>query len=113
MKISLDKKLLRIYLDNTDEYNKEPLWKFILKEAQEKGLSGATVYKAVAGIGSNKELHTFDILNLSQTMPLIIEIIDSKDKITNFLKYSKEFLQNTFITLADLEVVSFEDKNES
>jgi len=109
MKFSLNKRVLKIYLDNTDEIEAKEAWKVILQKAQEFNLSGATVYKAVAGVGSNKELHTFDILNLSQTMPLIIEIIDEKEKILRFLKNNKEIFKNFFVTLQELEVVTFED----
>jgi PII-like signaling protein len=109
MKYNLNKKILKVYLDNTDMIDKKEAWKVILQKAQNFNISGATVYKAVAGVGSNKELHTFDILNLSQTMPLIIEIIDDKEKILTFLKNNKELFKNFFITLQDLEVITFED----
>ena len=100
-------KKLKIYLDNTDTYSSMPLWKYLLKEATAKELQGATVYKAVAGVGSHKELHIFDMLTLSATLPLVIEIIDTKEKIISFTEAAKEALKNCFVTLSDIEVLDF------
>jgi len=101
-------KLLKIYLDNTDTYNNEQLWKYLLKNATKASLKGATVYKAIAGVGKGKELHTFDILSLSNELPLVIEIIESKEKIDIFLKNSKEALKSCFVTISNIEVLDFE-----
>ena len=101
------KYVLKIYIDNTDKYNNQPLWKYILESIKESKLAGATVYKAVAGIGEHSMLHTFDILNLSNEMPLIIEIIDSEEKLTNFLNEHKKALTNLFITKHSIEIVSY------
>ena len=99
--------LLRIYLDNTDKFNNQPLWRYILESIKESQLAGATVYKAVAGIGEHSTIHTFDILNLSNEMPLIIEVIDSDAKLKSFLNEHKEALSNLFITKEKIEIVSF------
>jgi len=80
-----DRVSLKIYCDNTDTYNSEPLWEYIVNFAKELGVVGATVYKAVAGVGSSKELHRFDLLNLSTTLPLIVEIIDIDKNINSLL----------------------------
>lgn len=102
------KSVLRIYLDNTDKFNDQPLWKHILEKMKEAKLSGATVFKAVAGIGEHSIIHTFDIFNLSNEMPLIIETVDNEDKLASFLKENKEALQNLFITKHDAAIVSFD-----
>jgi PII-like signaling protein len=96
---------LKIYCDNTDTFNSKPLWEYILDKAKELNIRGATVYKAVAGIGSNKSMHRFDILNLSNTMPLVIEIIESKDKIDDFLEKLDINIKDTFISMQDVEVL--------
>ncbi len=107
-----EKTLLKIYLDNTDKFNNQPLWKYILENIKESKLAGATVYKAVAGIGEHSTIHTFDILNLSNELPLIIEIIDNDAKISKFLKEHKEALANLFITQSTIGVVSFSKREE-
>jgi len=83
-------KNLKIYLDNIDRFNSMPLWKYLLQNATKLNLKGATVYKAVAGIGKHKELHTFELVSLSNTMPLIIEIIEKEENIKKFLELSKD-----------------------
>ena len=98
---------VKIYLKNIDEYNGKSLWHLILEQVKSSNLSGATIYKAVAGVGHSKKIHTFDILNLSQDIPLIIEIVDSKDNIELFLKENKELLSKTFITLKAIDIVNY------
>jgi PII-like signaling protein len=100
-------KNLKIYLDNTDEYNGNLLWKYLLENTKRANLKGATVYKAVAGVGNHKEIHTFDILTLSNKLPIIIEIIDSSSSIENFIELSKDALKSTFVTVSDIEVLDF------
>ncbi len=98
---------IKIYLKNIDKYNKESLWHLILERVKNSNLGGATIYKAVAGVGHSKKIHTFDILNLSQDIPLVIEIIDNKDKIDYFLKNNRDLLSKTFITLKQIEIVNY------
>jgi len=103
----IKKKVLKLYIDNTDTYEDEPLWKYILNSAKEHKLAGATVYKAVAGVGSNLDIHTFDIFNLSLKMPIVIEIIDSCDKITNFLNSLDIVLKEAFVTMHDVDTIKY------
>ncbi len=100
--------LLKIYLNNTDKIDGKTLWHLILERVQEASLQGATVYKAVAGVGKHKELHTFDLLNLSIDIPIIIELIDQKQKIDAFLEANKNYLKDTFVTKSEIEVVDFQ-----
>ncbi len=106
MNYSKEKRVsLKIYCDNTDTFNSKPLWEYILDIAKELNLRGATVYKAVAGIGSHKSMHRFDILNLSNTMPLVIEIIELKDKIEEFLDRLDINCEDTFITMHEVDIL--------
>ena len=102
-----NKKEVKIYLKNIDKFDGESLWHLILQKVKDSSLSGATIYKAVAGVGQTKQIHTFDILNLSQDVPLVIEMVDDSDKIDEFLKANKELLRKTFITLKPIEIVTF------
>ncbi|WP_297444383.1 DUF190 domain-containing protein [Desulfurobacterium sp.] len=97
-------KLLRIFIDSEDKYNGEPLWKYILKSVKERGLAGATVIKAAAGIGSHSEIHTISVLALSFNLPLIIEIIDEEKKIEDFISFIDTFLEEGLVTVQDVEV---------
>ena len=105
------KKILRIYIDTLDKYNGETLWEEILKEVKKEGLAGATVLKAVAGIGAFSEVHSFKVWTLAQELPLVIEIIDNKEKIENFIEHIDPMLDNGLITLTDTEVINYKHKN--
>jgi len=105
------KKLLKIYIDNQDKFDGKPLWEELLKKVKELGLSGATVTKAVAGIGANTTIHTSNILVLSQELPLIVEIIDDEEKIDLFLKESDEMITEGLCTISDIEVANYKHKS--
>ena len=102
-----NKKVLRVYIDNTDTFNGEALWKHILNSANEHKLAGATVYKAVAGVGSHNTIHTFDIFNLSAKMPIVIEIIEQEDKINNFLNSLESALKEAFVTIHSVDTITY------
>jgi len=101
------RKKLKIYIDNDDRYDGKPLWQAILQEAREYGLAGATVYKAVAGMGAHSEIHTFNVWSMSQKLPLIIEMIDTEAKIRGFLSQIDPMLTEALVTLEDIEVLLY------
>ena len=99
------KKALKIYCDNTDKIENEQLWEYILNSAKDFGLKGATVYKAVAGIGSTQTIHRFDLLTLSSTMPIVIEIIEDEDILNNFLDSLSLDIKDIYAIMYDVEVL--------
>ena len=105
------KKILKIYIDNQDKYNGKPLWQELLSKVKELELAGATVTKAVAGIGANTSLHTFNVLVLSQTLPLVIEIIDDEEKILKFLNETDGMITEGLCTISDVEVIDYKHKS--
>ena len=105
------KKVLKIYIDTTDKYNNKPLYEALLEEVKREKLAGATVYKGVAGIGAFTEVHSFKVWALAQELPLIIEIIDDEEKITNFINHIDKMLDNGLITLTDVEVIKYKHEN--
>ena len=106
------RKLLRIFVDLEDKYEGKPLWEYILKLVKEKGLAGATVFKAAAGIGAHSELRTFSVWRLSQNLPVVVEIIDREEKIREFLKVLDEILEEGLVVLEDVEVVSYRHREK-
>jgi len=102
-----NKKVLRIYIDNIDKYNNEPLWKYLLNSAKDNKIAGATVYKAVAGVGRHSEIHTFDIFNLSNEMPIVIEIIEDEENIEKFLKNVENSLKEAFVTIHTVDTINY------
>jgi PII-like signaling protein len=101
------KRFIKIYIDSTDTFDGKPLWQVLLNRVKEFGLAGATVTKAVAGIGANTELHTFDIWSLSQKLPVIIEIIDDESKLQNFLKEYDFMIGEGLVVMGDVEVLRY------
>jgi len=106
------RKLLRIFIDLDDKYEGKPLWEYILRLVKEKGLAGATVFKAAAGIGAHSELRTFSVWRLSQNLPVVVEIIDREEKIKEFLKVLDEILEEGLVVLEDVEVVTYRHREK-
>ena len=105
------KKMLKIYIDTTDKFEGEALWEVLLQKVKEEKLAGATVHKAVAGIGAFSEVHSFKVWALSQELPLVIEIIDDEEKIYAFLDAVDSMMQNALVTLTDTEVIRYKHEN--
>ncbi len=101
------KKVLRIYINNNDRIKGKPLWQFILKEAKDFGLKGATVFKGVAGVGAHSLIHTFDIWSLSQELPIVIEMIDEEKLLREFIEKISSNIKEGLITLHDAEVILY------
>jgi len=77
--------LLRIFIGENDKYDGKPLYEWIVLEARKRGLAGATVLRGLEGFGAHSRLHTAKILRLSIDLPIIIEIVDTEEKIEAFL----------------------------
>ncbi len=107
------KKLLKIYIDTDDKYKSEPLWQVILKSAKQEGLNGATVYKSISGMGLHSEIKSYTIVALSQSLPIVIEIIDDKQKIESFLKRLDTILEEGLVTMSDVEVIQYKHKSNN
>lgn len=85
MKINESAGLLKIYTGESDRVNGRPLYEEIVFEARKAGLAGATVYKGILSFGASHSIHTMKIFALSGDMPIIIDIIDTRDKLNDFL----------------------------
>ena len=77
--------LLRIFIGESDRYEHQPLYEWIVRRAREHGLAGATVLRGLEGFGAHSRLHTAKILRLSTDLPIVIEIVDTMDRIESFL----------------------------
>lgn len=77
--------LLRIFIGESDKHNGKLLYEWIVLKAREEGLAGATVLRGIMGFGAHSRLHTFKIERLSEDLPVIIEIVDTKEKLERFL----------------------------
>ncbi len=112
MKLSGDGKLLRIFLGETDQFEHQPLYDVIVRKAREMGLAGATVLRGVESYGAGtRVIHTAKLLELSHDLPIIIEIIDSEEKIQSFLPYIDELFEKTgcggLVTIEKAEIIKY------
>jgi PII-like signaling protein len=84
MKPVSEAKRLRIYVSSTDKFEHSPLYEVIVYAAKRFGLTGATVFKGIMGYGASSEIHENKLWELSEKMPVIIEIVDDPEKIDGF-----------------------------
>ena len=76
--------LLRIFIGEANKYKRMPLYEWIVQQARSQGMAGATVLRGIQGFGANSLIHTTKILRLSEDLPVVVEIIDTKEKIESF-----------------------------
>ncbi len=102
---------LKIFTGEENRIKHRPLYEVIVEEARKQGLAGASVYRGVMGYGVNSQVRTTSILRLSEDLPLIIEIIDSADKIENFKEFLSENMTEGLVTAEEVEII-FHKHNE-
>ena len=112
MKIPEDGKLLRIFIGESDRWHHQPLYEAIVLKARELGLAGATVLRGSMGFGANSHLHTTKILRLSTDLPMIIEIVDTEEKINLLLSHVDQMVNEGLVTVEDVRVLKYR-ANES
>ena len=77
--------LLRIFIGESDKHEGKPLYEWLVLKAREAGLAGATVLRGIEGFGAHSRLHTAKILRLSEDLPIVVEIVDAREKIDAFM----------------------------
>jgi PII-like signaling protein len=112
MKLSGEGKLLRIFLGELDKHKHQPLYEAIVLKAREMGLAGATVFRGIEGFGaSSRVIHTAKILRLSEDLPLIVEIVDTEEKIREFLPTIDTLFEEVgcggLVTMEKAEVIKY------
>jgi PII-like signaling protein len=107
MQISEKASLLRIFFGEDDRAEGRPLYEAIVLKAREADLAGATVLRGPLGFGRSSVLHTAKILRLSQDLPMVIEIVDTDEKIQAFLPVLTQLTQSCLITLEKVTVVRY------
>jgi len=97
-------KLLRIFIGESDRHENMPLFEWIVRKAREQGIAGATVVRGLEGYGARSLLHTSKILRLSSDLPVIIEIVDTAEKIEAFLPQIDDAIGEGLATVEKVEV---------
>jgi len=107
MKTPAEGKLLRIFIGEQDKWKGEPLHEAIVYLARKEKMAGATAIKGFLGFGAKSHLHTTKLLRLSEDLPIVIEIVDSEEKINQFLPHLDEMVKEGLITLEKVNVILY------
>ncbi|HTO85647.1 MAG TPA: DUF190 domain-containing protein [Methylomirabilota bacterium] len=102
--------LLRIFLGEDDRHDHRPLYEAIVLKARELHLAGATVLRGPMGYGHSSRLHTAKILRLSEDLPVVIEIVESEEKVNAFLPVLDGMMGSGLVTLEKVQVLQYGGK---
>jgi hypothetical protein len=107
MEIPQDALLLRIFIGESDRWEHRPLYEAIVLKAREMHLGGATVLRGPMGFGKTSRLHTAKVLELSMDLPLVIEIVESEEKINAFLPELDKMISGGLVTIEKVKVIHY------
>ncbi len=107
MKIEGKAGLLTIYVGESDHHQHRPLYQVLVERLREQGLAGATVTRGIEGFGKSSRIHTAAILRMSEDLPVVIEVVDSEERIRAVLPVVEELVEGGLITLASVEVIAY------
>ncbi len=107
MRIEGGGKLVRIFVGESDKLGRKPLYQAIVEMLREEGLAGATVLRGVEGFGAHSRLHTARILRLSEDLPMVIECVDSAERIDRIMPRLDEMVGDGLVTVEPVEVISY------
>jgi PII-like signaling protein len=107
MQIPKEAVLLRVFIGEDDKVGRRPLYEAIVLKAREMHLAGATVLRGPLGFGHSSHLHTTKILRLSQDLPMVIEVVDSQEKIDAFLPELDRMMSSGLVTLEKVQVLHY------
>ena len=105
--------LLRIFIGENDRHEGLPLYEWIVRRARKSGLAGATVLRGLEGFGANSRLHTAKILRLSTDLPIVVEIVDTRERIEAFMPVIDAAIEEGLATIEKVEIRFYRGKGES
>ena len=107
-----DARLLRVFLGESDKYRQQPLYEAIVFEAKKQSLSGATVVRGIMGFGASSKIHTAKLFDISTDLPVVIEIVDTLEKINLFVKTVNQLFEESksggLITIEEIRVIRYQ-----
>lgn len=107
MKITGPAKAVRIYIGESDTWHGRPLHLAIVHRARESGLAGATCIKGFEGFGAHSRVHTAMLLRLSEDLPVLVELVDTEERVAAFLPVLDEMVHEGLITIQDVEIIKY------
>jgi uncharacterized protein len=107
MKIEADAKMVTIFVNSTDQWHGRPLYTAVVQLCQEKGIAGATVVRCVEGYGASRQLHTSRLLELSENLPIRIEVVDLPERIEPFLAALEGMIGEGLVTVHNVHIMKY------
>lgn len=107
MKLSGESVLVRIFLGEGDSFHHKPLYEAIVQKARELNLAGATAFRGILGFGADSRIHAANVLRLSEDLPVIVEIVDTEEKINTLLPFLDETVTEGLITMEKVNVIKY------
>jgi PII-like signaling protein len=107
MKIETNAQLVTIYVNSTDQWHGRPLYSAIVQRCQEKGIAGASVIRCMEGYGAHRKLHTPRLLELSENLPVRIEIVDLPERIAPLLADLGEMIGEGLVTISEVHILRY------
>jgi PII-like signaling protein len=107
MKIEGEARRVRVYIGESDRWHGKPLFTAIVERCRQEGIAGATVLRGIESYGANSRIHTARILQLSEDLPVVIDIIDRAERIEQLLPILDEMVTEGLITLEDVHVLKY------
>lgn len=101
-------KLVRIFIGESDQLEGRPLHEALVRKARQMGLAGATVLRGIEGYGARSVVHTTRILRLSQDLPIVIEIVDTSEKVDAFCEEAIQMVQEGLVTTEKVEILKYQ-----
>ncbi|MEO8504410.1 MAG: DUF190 domain-containing protein [Acidobacteriota bacterium] len=99
--------LVRVFIGESDTWHHQPLATALIERLRREGFAGATVFHGVAGFGAHSVLHTASLLRLSQDLPVIIEIVDSPDRVPRLQEILDEMVSEGLVTMEKVQVLKY------
>ncbi|AYO29607.1 DUF190 domain-containing protein [Biomaibacter acetigenes] len=113
MKIQGKGKMLKIFIGESDKWHGEPLFHAIVKLIKKEGMAGVTVYRGIEGFGANSRIHSTQILRLSEDLPVVLEIIDTPERINFVLdKLDAMIKEGLMVVLQDVDIIKYTHSKE-
>lgn len=107
MKLPERAEMIRIFIGESDKLNGKPLYEQIVLKARELNLAGATVLRGILGFGADSRLHSAKLLELSEDLPIVIEIVDTEEKINQLMPFLDEHVSEGLVTMEKMRVIKY------
>jgi PII-like signaling protein len=106
-------RLVRIFIGESDTWKGRPLYEALVHRARELGMAGATVLRGIEGFGASSVVHTTRILRLSEDLPIVIELVDTAEKVERYLTEIEEMVSEGMVTTERVEIRKYQGRDEA